>query len=201
MAQQTLDFYFDYSSPYGYFASEMVEALAEKHGRVVVWKPILLGAIFKQEGTQSLVSYPMKGPYSKYDIERSSGFYNIPFQWPPVFPVLTVNAARATLWVQQEYPEKAVSLIHVVFRKAFAEGTDVAQVVPVLEAAEAVGLNSDEVAAVIRSQPMKDLLKSETQAAMDRGVFGSPFFFIEGERFWGVDRMDMMDAWMTRGGW
>jgi len=62
-------------------------------------------------------------------------------------------------------------------------------------------LNSDEVAAVIRSQPMKDLLKSETQAAMDRGVFGSPFFFIDGERFWGVDRMDMMDAWMTRGGW
>ncbi len=196
-----IDFYFEFSSPFGYIAAERIEAFAAKHDRTVDWKPFLLGAAFKREGTQSLVSYPMKGPYSRRDIERSTAFYGIPFQWPPEFPVFTVTAARATLWTQEQAPENAVSLILAIYRKAFAEGADIGQADAVLAAAQSVGLDRDAVAAGMVSPDIKARLKDENEAALDRGVFGSPFFIVDGEPFWGVDRMDMMDAWITRGGW
>jgi 2-hydroxychromene-2-carboxylate isomerase len=197
----TIDFYFEFSSPYGYIASERIADLAARHGRTVDWHPFLLGIVFKKEGTQSLVSYPMKGPYSKRDIERSAAYHDIPFQWPPVFPVYTVNAARAALWARRETPDRAVALIQAIYRKAFAAGEDIGHVGSVLDAAENVGLDREAVEAAVKSPDMKALLKDETQAAIDRGVFGSPFCFIDGEPFWGADRFEMMDAWLTRGGW
>lgn len=198
---EPIAFYFEYSSPFGYIASERIEALAEKHGREIIWIPFLLGAVFKQEGTQSLVSYPMKGPYSKRDIERSARFHDIPYQWPPTFPIFTVNAARATLWAQEAAPEKAVALIHAIYRKAFAEGQDIGHMDPVMEAAASVGLDPDILAEAVKSAPIKAKLKEVTSGALEKGVFGSPFFIVDGEPFWGADRMDMVDAWLSRGGW
>ena len=69
-----IDFYFDFSSPYGYFASQKIEALAEKHGRTVDWHPMLLGVVFKQTGAAPLTEIPVKGPYSKRDFARSARF-------------------------------------------------------------------------------------------------------------------------------
>jgi 2-hydroxychromene-2-carboxylate isomerase len=198
---KAIDFYFEFSSPYGYFASKQIAALAQKHGCALNWKPFLLGAAFKKEGTSSLISYPMKGPYSKRDIERCSGYYDIPFAWPPVFPIFTVHAARTVLSVQKSDPEKAVPLIHAVYDKAFVAGEDIGQMTVVLAAAQSVGLDPEAVSDAARSPEIKALLKKETEAALDKGVFGSPFVLIEGEAFWGVDRFDMIDAWLARGGW
>lgn len=197
----TIDFYFEFSSPFGYLASEMIEPLAEKHGRAIRWKPFLLGAVFKREGTQSLVSYPMKGPYSRRDIERSAAYYGFPYKWPPQFPVFTVTAARATLWAQEKAPDKAVPLIHAIYRSAFAEGADIGKPETILAAAKAAGLDPDEVAEGMKSEPIKARLKDENEAAMDRGVFGSPFFIVDDEPFWGVDRLSMMESWIARGCW
>jgi len=197
----TIDFYFEFSSPYGYIASEKIEALAERHGRTVNWKPFLLGAVFKQEGTQSLVSYPMKGPYSKHDIERSARFLDIPYVWPPTFPIFTVNAARATIWAQAQSPDHAVPLIHALYRACFADGKDIGDMDHVMEAAVSVGLDPDQVTEAVKSQDMRQALKDETQAAIDRGVFGSPFLFVDDEPFWGADRLEMADAWLEQGGW
>lgn len=197
----SIDFYFEFSSPYGYIASEKIVELAARHGRTVRWYPFLLGAVFKQEGTQPLVGYPMKGPYSKHDIERSTAFHEIPFRWPPKFPVYTVNACRAAVWALRAAPDQAVDLIQAIYRKAFDAGEDIGHVGPILDAAESAGLDRDAVEACIKSQDMKTYLRDWNQAAIDRGVFGSPFFFIDEEPFWGADRMEMMDAWMTRGGW
>lgn len=198
---QEIEFFFEFSSPFGYIASKRIEALAEKHGRSVVWKPFLLGAVFKEEGTQSLISYPSKGPYSKRDIERTAAFYEIPYKWPPKFPILTVNAARAVLWAQQEASEKAVPLIHKLYDTVFAEGQDIAHAGTVAAAGEAVGLDPDAVSAGIKDPEVKAALKAVTDEAISRGVFGSPFTIVDGEAFWGNDRLDMADAWMSRGGW
>lgn len=197
----SIDFFFEYSSPYGYIASEKVEALAQRHGVSINWHPFLLGAVFKQEGTQSLVSYPMKGPYSKHDIERSARYHSVPFRWPPTFPIFTVNAARATLWAQTAHPEKAVPLIHALYRICFADGRDLGELDIVLEAAASVGLDPDGAAAAVKSQDMRQALKDKTQAAIDRGVFGSPFILVGDEPFWGADRLSMVDAWLEKGGW
>ena len=196
-----IEFFFEFSSPFGYIASKRIEALAEKHGRMLVWKPFLLGAVFKEEGTQSLISYPSKGPYSKRDIERTAAYYDIPYKWPPSFPVLTVNAARAVLWAQEAAPDKAVALTHKLYDTIFADGQDIAHVGPVVAAAEAVGLDPETVSTRIKAPEIKAKLKAVTDEALARGVFGSPFTFVDGEAFWGNDRLDMANAWMSRGGW
>ena len=77
-----IDFYFDFSSPYGYLASLQIEPLAAKHGRSVTWRPMLLGAAFKVSGVQPLVNVPLKGEYSKRDFLRSARFYSVPFRVP-----------------------------------------------------------------------------------------------------------------------
>jgi 2-hydroxychromene-2-carboxylate isomerase len=84
-----IDFYFDFSSPYGYLAAEMIEALGQRCGRPVNWHPMLLGVVFKTTGGQPLTMAPMKGPYSERDMRRSAAFYGVPFNMPSVFPIAT----------------------------------------------------------------------------------------------------------------
>lgn len=201
MTAAPIDFYFEYSSPYGYIAARRIEALAEKHGRKIAWKPFLLGIVFRTEGTQSLISYPKKGDYSKRDIERSARFHGIPFRWPPSFPVYSVHAARATLWAQRTQPDRAPDLIHALYRRVFEEGEEIGHRGDVLDVAASAGFDAGAAEAALQSAEIKTALREATQAAIDAGVFGSPFIIADGEPFWGADRMDMLDAWLARGGW
>src|SRR5450755_3088462 len=94
-----IDFYFDFSSPYGYLASEKIEALAAKHGRTVKWRPVLLGVIFKQTGATPLTMVPLKGDYSKRDMLRSARFHGVAnFRMPTKFPIPSQAPARIVLW-------------------------------------------------------------------------------------------------------
>ena len=93
-ATTPIDFYFDFSSPYGYLAAERIEALAAKHGRTVDWHPMLLGVVFKQTGAQPLTQVPVKGPYSRRDFARSARFQRCGSATPP--RGRAVGAARAT---------------------------------------------------------------------------------------------------------
>jgi len=95
---QPIDFYFDFTSPYGYLASTRIEAIASRHARDINWHPIVLGFVFKITGSQPLVSIPLKGDYAKMDMERSARQHGIAYQMPDNFPVGTVAAARASLW-------------------------------------------------------------------------------------------------------
>ena len=90
-----IDFYFDFSSPYGYLASRRIDALAAKHGRTVNWRPHLIGAAFKATGSQPLLNIPMKGDYARIDIPRAARMHGVPFVMPERFPFLSVAAARA----------------------------------------------------------------------------------------------------------
>src|SRR5262252_3324553 len=81
-----IEFYFGFSSPYGYLASTRIDALAEKHGRAVTWRPFLLGAAFKATGQQPLVEQPLRGPYHRRDFARSARLAGVPFRLPEPFP-------------------------------------------------------------------------------------------------------------------
>jgi 2-hydroxychromene-2-carboxylate isomerase len=118
-----IDFYFDFSSPYGYFASTRIEELAVANGRLVNWHPVLLGVIFSTVGTAPLTSYPVKGGYSFHDFERTARFYGIPYNRPPRFPLATQAAARAMLWTAQAVGEaRAIELAQAIFRAMFVDG-------------------------------------------------------------------------------
>ncbi len=190
------DFYFDFSSPYGYLASTQIEALAAEFDRRVDWHPILLGPLFKAMGSAPLTEIPLKGKYALHDFERSARLSGIPYSQPKEFPIGTVAAARAVLYLQRDTPEKAVEFAKRLYRGYFAEGRNISEPDTVLALAAEEGIDAAELANGIAQEETKNLLKKAVSDAMERGVFGSPFVFVDGEPFWGFDRFDHIRKWL-----
>ena len=118
-----IDFYFDFSSPYGYLAAQKIEALAEKHGRTVDWHPMLLGVVFKETGAAPLTMVPLKGDYSRRDFERSARFHGIAgFRMPPKFPIASQAPARIVLWPKARDPALAVRVAKALYRAYLHRG-------------------------------------------------------------------------------
>ena len=196
-----IDFYFDFSSPYGYLAAEMIEDLGQRCGRQVNWHPMLLGVVFKATGGQPLTMAPMKGPYSERDMRRSAAFYGVPFAMPTVFPIATQNPARAALWMQKTHPEHAKQFILELFRAFFRGDRDISKIDVIGDVAAGLGYSADELVAATQSDEIKTQLKANVETAIAKGVFGAPFFIVDDEQFWGADRLPMMEAWLTKGSW
>ena len=195
-----IDFYFEFSSPYGYFASTQIEALAAECKRTVRWRPILLGPMFQATGSAPLVDIPVKGQYALHDMERTARLFNIPYKQPSPFPIGTVSAARAVLYAQQHHADEASQLIKRLYQAYFAEGHDISKTEVVLAVAEQTGLSAVELQAGIAQDDIKALLKQEVNDAMARGVFGSPFMIVDDEPFWGFDRFDHIRRWLQQKG-
>lgn len=201
MSGEPVDFYFEFSSPYGYIASQLADEFEERIGRPLAWRPFLLGPVFKATGGAPLVAIPMKGEYSRRDFARSARFHKVPFRIPDNFPINTVAACRAFYWVDERDPVKARALAKALYRAFFVDNRDISAPATVVEIAAPLGIDAAALAAALEDPALKDRTKREVDAAMARGVFGSPFFVIDGEPFWGVDRMPMAEEWVRSGGW
>jgi 2-hydroxychromene-2-carboxylate isomerase len=197
---QPIEFYFDFSSPYGYLAATQISALAAKHGRKVTWRPFLLGVMFKVTGSGPLPSVPLKGPYSTRDMPRSARFLGIEFQLPDPFPISTQAPARAMYWVEGEAPNRIEEAVLALYRAYFVDGKDISSPDVTADVMAGLGFDRAQVLAALSDQAMKDRLKNETQSALERGVCGSPFVFVDGEPFWGHDRLDQVERWLETGG-
>ena len=195
-----IEFFLDFSSPYGYFASTRISGLAAKHGRTVVWRPILLGAVFKVTGGAPLPSLPLKGAYGLRDMTRSARYHDIPFKIPSVFPVPTQAPARIVYWVEQTTPDKVEAVVLALYRAYFVEDQDISKAETSAAAVAKAGLDPAQALAATNEPSIKERLKNETQAAIERGVFGSPYVIVDGEPFWGMDRFDQVERWLARGG-
>jgi len=196
-----IEFWFDFSSPYGYVASELIDDVAARHGRTVNWHPILLGPVFKAVGTAPLTTLPIKGEYSKHDFARTARYHKVPFTLPEKFPVGTQVAARAFYLIGDRAPAVARAFARRVYRAYFAEGRDVADPAVVMELAAAAGADTAALAEPLKGEAIKERVRAEVEAAMKAGVFGSPYFIVDGEPFWGVDRIPVMEEWIRTGGW
>jgi 2-hydroxychromene-2-carboxylate isomerase len=195
-----IEFYFDFTSPYSYLASEMIEPLAERHERSVAYRPTLLGAAFRVSGQRALIEIPMKGDYSRRDLARSARFYGIPFQLPEPFPVSTVTAARCCTVLQREHPSLAVPFIHLMFRAFFVQGRNISEAQIVQSVLAESGADSTAVLDAALHAGNKEALRAAVDASVDRGVFGAPFFFVDEEPFWGCDRLPQVERWLASGG-
>jgi 2-hydroxychromene-2-carboxylate isomerase len=196
-----VDFYFDFSSPYGYFASHKIDALASKYGRQVTWRPFLLGVAFKTTGGTPLPSIPVKGPYHLRDILRTARYLEVSYRHPSVFPIASVSACRAFYWTDAKDPARAKDLAKALYRAYFLDNVDISSAENVVAVAAKSGLNADEVRAGIGDQVTKDRTKSEVDKAIALGAFGSPYIVVDGEPFWGSDRLEQIDKWLATGGW
>lgn len=196
-----IDFYFDFSSPYGYFASARIEELAAKHGRSVNWRPILLGAVFKITGQQPLPSIPLKGSYANHDLARSARLFGLPYKFPTKFPVAGQAPSRAFYWVSDRDPRLAIRLAQALYHAYFVEDRDISSPEVTANVAAKLGVDKDQILHALGEPAVKQRLATEVDAAIERGVFGSPFFIIDKEPFWGSDRLDQIDRWLATGGW
>ena len=196
-----VDFYFEFSSPYGYIASRLADDLEQRIGRSLRWRPILLGPIFKLTGQAPLTQLPLKGPYAQRDFERTARMHEIPYRHPDKFPIGTVGACRAFYWVHDRDPAAARGLAKALYRAYFEENRDIGSAPVLLEVARESGLDAPAISAAIEDPAVKERVKNEEDAAIANGVFGSPFFIVDREPFWGVDRIPMLERWVRSGGW
>lgn len=196
-----IDFYFDFSSPYGYFAAAKIDALAAKHSRSVIWRPILLGAVFKVTGQQPLSTIPLKGSYAVHDLVRSARWFGVPFRMPGRFPIATTAPCRAYYWLQRTDPAAAKRLAQALYRAYFAEDRDISSPEITANVAAKLGHDKNTVLQALGDAAVKERLKSEVDAAIERGVFGSPYMIVDGEPFWGSDRLAQVEQWLAQGPW
>jgi 2-hydroxychromene-2-carboxylate isomerase len=195
---QAIDFYFDFTSPYGYLASHKIEAVASKHGRAVTWRPFLLGAAFKVNGAKPLPEVPMKGEYAMRDFLRSARFHGVTYRQPSVFPIPAIAATRAYYWVVAKDAKKAVDLAKAIYKAYFTEDANIAEAENVVKIAAAAGHDADAVRAALNDQAVKDRTRAEVDGAIAKGVFGSPYVVVDGEPFWGMDRFDQLERWLEK---
>ena len=195
-----IDFYFDFSSPYSYIASEWVEALAARHGRTVRWHAILLGVTFQAAELKSPVSYPIKREYSMRDFARSARFEGVPYRQPEPFPIPTLNAARVFWWLAETRGAAAAAAwARAGLRAFFTRGVPLNDPAALKQLAAASGLDGDEAERAWNDAQWKDRLKRANEAAIAAGVFGAPFFVVDGEPFWGNDRKAQIERWLAQG--
>jgi 2-hydroxychromene-2-carboxylate isomerase len=199
MRSDLIDFWFDFSSPYSYIASEWVSALAARHGRRVAWKAMLLGASYQVSGLQPPVNFPMKREYLQRDLQRSAAFAGVPFTLPEPFPIATQNAARVFWWLQSDDPARAVAWARAALRAYFTRGVNLSDAAQLKALCAEAGLDAESAEAAWGDPHWKAALKTANDQAIAAGVFGAPFFVIDGEPFWGNDRQGQMEAWLASG--
>jgi 2-hydroxychromene-2-carboxylate isomerase len=195
-----IDFHFDFSSPYSFLASERIEALAARHGRTVTFRPLLLGVVFKASGSAPLTEqYGPKARYSVHDFERSARFAGIRYRHPSKFPIGAVGASRAVLWLQQHRPGKANEFVHAVFRALFQNDRDISDAAVVAGIAQSIGIEGEALMQAAQSPEIKDELRRRVEEAVALGVFGAPTIVVDGEVFWGNDRLPQVERWLAAG--
>jgi 2-hydroxychromene-2-carboxylate isomerase len=192
----TLEFFYDFVSPYSYLASTRVEAEVAKVGGALRFRPFLLGGVFNATGNRAPLETPAKARHMGTDLSRWATRLGVPFAWPARFPVLTVLPLRAAF--AAEKAGKLVPYTHAMYRAYWVEGRDISEAAVVEEVARKAGL--DGAALVAEAPAYKDALKAQTQEAVDRGAFGAPTFFVGQEMFVGNDRLDFAIEALARAG-
>lgn len=196
-----IEFWFEFSSPYGYFASLRIDGIAEAAGRACVWRPFMLGPVFKLTGGAPLSTVPVKGAYSVHDWERMARMMDVPYALPDPFPILTLAAARAFYWIDEGDSDAAKGFARAAYHAYFGEGRNISDRGVLAAVAEAAGIDAGEMEAAITRPEVKERLRAVGDEAIEKGVCGSPFFIVDGEGFWGSDRLWMVRKWLEAGGW
>lgn len=195
----TLEFFFDYGSPWSYYAFTQVPKVAAAVQADVLYRPMLLGGVFKATGNQSPaeINVPAKRAYSKLEFARYAANYGIPFVPNPHFPINTMHLMRGAAWADIE--GRLLPYSTAIFRAMWVEPrnlADPAQLAPVLTAA---GFDSVAFQASIDRADVKQRLRETTDEAVRRGVFGAPTFFVGTEMFFGQDRLEFVGRALSAG--
>ena len=195
---KTVDFYFDFGSPAAYLAYTQLPKLARETGAEVVMKPMLLGGVFQATGNRPPISVPLKGTYLFKDLDRYARRYDVPLNMNPHFPINTVTLMRVDVGLALRNPAQLASYRDAVFNAIWVNQQNLNDPATVAAMLGQAGLDPAALVAMAGDPEVKEQLKTLTQSAVDRGVFGAPTFFVGNDMFWGQDRLDFVrDALKT----
>ena len=189
---ETLDFYFVVGSPAAYLAWTQLPGICAEAGARIAYRPMLLGGVFQATGNQSPMMVPAKGRYVMADLERFGRRYGVPFNPNPFFPINTLMLMRAATGLQMRDEGRFMPYVDAVYRAIWVEGRNMNDAATVNAALQDAGFDPAAVLALAGDPAVKEQLKSATQDAVARGVFGAPTFFIGDQMFWGQDRLDFV---------
>jgi 2-hydroxychromene-2-carboxylate isomerase len=190
-ALKKVEFFFDFGSPTTYLAHTQMPALAKRSGAEVVYRPMLLGGVFKATGNQSPAVIAAKSKWMDGDLKAFAKRYGVPYARNPWFPVNTMMLMRGAIAMQKE--GRFAPYANAVFQAMWVEPQNMndPQVVGVVLAK--AGFEPKEMLGLIEDQSVKDALRANTGEAVSRGVFGSPTFFVGDRMFFGQDRLDFVE--------
>ncbi|MFT5576565.1 MAG: 2-hydroxychromene-2-carboxylate isomerase [Bermanella sp.] len=188
---KTVECFFDVGSPASYLAWTQLPSIAQRQQAQIIWKPMLLGGVFKATGNQSPLMIPAKGTFMQADLARYAQRYGVPMQFNPFFPINTLQLMRGAIACQQLGQLDAY--LNAVFPALWAKGLDMIQADIVADVLQSGGLDPDPVFSLASSAPVKTSLIANTDEAIARGVFGAPALFVNDTLFFGQDRLDWVE--------
>ena len=188
---KTVEFYFDFGSPYSYLAYKALPGIAAARGAQIVWKPMLLGGVFKASGNQSPAQIPAKSQWMNQDMQRWAARYGAPFKRNPHFPINTLTLMRGAAGMQPRATDFD-KYVEVIFHAMWAEPRNLGEPAELAAVLREAGFDADGFLALVNDPAVKERLKQQTEEAVARGVFGAPTFFVGDDMFWGQDRLDFV---------
>jgi 2-hydroxychromene-2-carboxylate isomerase len=196
-----ITFWFDFGSPYAWLASTEIEAVAARCGRRVEWRAILLGVVFRQTGMAPLAEQRLRGAYARYDVARLARRLGLPCATvtPPAGTSLAL--ARVFHAIALEDAALAARFARAAFTATFAEAEPLDKLAAAQALAARLAPEAGRAAASALAPAARESLRAATAEAVRFGVFGAPFFTVDGEPFWGQDRLQMLESWLREGPW
>jgi 2-hydroxychromene-2-carboxylate isomerase len=185
-----IDFYFDFGSPTTYLAWTQLPKIAKEAGATLIYRPVLLGGIFQATGNKSPAEVPSKGAWTKIDLLRFAARYGVPFAHNPHFPINTLHLMRGAIGFQLRKPTEFESYLATIFHAMWVDGLDLGNQAILAEVLQGGGVDPQEFLSLVNDADIKTKLKQDTEAAVERGLFGAPTIFVGDEMFFGQDRLD-----------
>ena len=203
MRNKGFEFYFDFISPFGYLASLRVDALAERYRRDCRWQSMLLGiSVLKVMGLPPVAQLPLKGEYLRVDLERYLRRHKLTLaRTRDMAPSNPIPAGRAFHWIDQRDHALAKKTAKAILHAYWREGADISSREAVIAIAERVGVDTNALQRGFASGEADQLLRAAVDRSLALGVFGSPFFIVDGEPFFGLEKMELLEEWLASGGW
>jgi len=192
LTARTLELFYDVGSTNSYFALHLLKTLAQKYNASIVYHPFNLGYVFRSNNYVLMDEPKAKLANRKRDLQRWAEHYDLPFSMPDRFPIKTSPALRGALAARKL--DKEEEYLFAVFARYWeANDGSIDKLATLGQVAESVGMVAEEFLGLVESDAIRSQLIDATQAALDRGIFGAPSIVLDGELYWGKDRMDFIE--------
>lgn len=190
---KSFEFFFDYASATAPLALPLIAAIEQRTGAEAVFRPMFLGGVMQATGNKPPGTVPAKGKYMARDIQRCAAHIGIPFYMNPAFPVNTLAALRATIGFTDTAEQRRFATACFTESWSVPKPLNLGDPADMAQMCETHGFDTAKVNAMATDPANKDKLKAQTEEAIARGVFGAPSFFVDGDLYFGHDRLDYVE--------